>query len=167
VQYTANNVPVMALSNFSSLKTIYPALKGIALFDNIQIQPNVKLNIICWRKRELENYFAKPNILIKWAKLQVLKYPDINAAILGQKMEDAIKSFTPPAYLKDLTNIWWDTEKLSDNWLDKIFSEFYKSIKFPPGFYKRDYYQLIMLLSSEEIDGEIKEKLDLIFDTIK
>ena len=34
-------------------------------------------------------------------------------------------------------------------------------------FYKRDYYELIKLMKPNDIDSEITEKLDLIFETIK
>lgn len=167
VQYTANNVPLAALNNFSSLQTMFPALKGIAIFDNVVIQPNPKLSITCWEKREMENYFARPNVLVKWAKLQVYKHQQLNCNQLAKAMTDAIALFTPPAYLNDLNNAWWSTEKLSDNWLDKVFSEFYKSLNFPKGFFKRDYYHLISLLAPNEVDPEIITKLDLLNEVLQ
>ncbi|PGH37739.1 MAG: hypothetical protein CRN43_19350, partial [Candidatus Nephrothrix sp. EaCA] len=70
VQYTADNVPATAIRNFASLKEIFPQLKGLALFDNLpNLQDNPKLKIICWTRRELENYFARPDILYRHAEL--------------------------------------------------------------------------------------------------
>ncbi len=75
-------------------------------------------------------------------------------------MNDAIVAFTPPAYLLDLNDAWWTTEKITDNWLDKIFPAFYKNIGLPQNFYKRDYYELIMIMDPKTVSKEIVEKLD-------
>jgi ABC-type Mn2+/Zn2+ transport system ATPase subunit len=168
VQYTSDNVPTTAINNFSTLKDMFPSLKGTALFDYLpNLQSNPKLNVYCWQKREIENYFARPNLLIKWAKLQTVKHKTFNVSILEQAMQKAITDLTAPIYLNDLKNTWWDTEKMTDNWLDKIFPEFYKNIHLPQSFYKRDYYQLIMIMQPSEIDSEINEKLDLLLKILK
>jgi hypothetical protein len=56
---------------------------------------------------------------------------------------------------------------MSTNWLDLIFSEFYKRIGMPIDFRKRDYYELIKLLEKSEIDTEIIECLDAIYAMLK
>ncbi|RPH33196.1 MAG: AAA family ATPase [Bacteroidales bacterium] len=163
VQYTADNVPGTAINNFASLQEIFPQLKGLALFDNLpNLQENPKLKVICWTRRELENYFAKPDILYLFAKLLGDKYTAIGSAKLVETMEQTVKDSTVPLYLKDLSHDWWHKAKLSDDWLDVIFPEFYKRIGLPQDFYKRDYYQLIMLMKPEHIDKEVLEKLDII-----
>jgi len=168
VHYTSDNVPGNAINNYSTLKDIFNELKGIALFDNIpNLQSNPKLKVICWKKREIENYFAKPDLLISWAKLQVVKHPGFSAANMETAMKKAINDLTAPIYLNDYKNSWWDTEKLTDNWLDKIFPQFYQNIGLAQSFYKRDYYQLIMLMQPAQIDNEIKEKLDLLMTVLK
>ncbi len=69
--------------------------------------------------------------------------------------------------MRELYNDWWNDTKLSDEWLDKIFPEFYKQLNIPQDFYKRDYYQLISLLNKEDIPTEISEKLDIIYQVLK
>ncbi len=161
VQYTSNNVPGMAVSNFTSLQEIFPELKGLALFDNISPTPhNPRLKIICWTRRELENYFARPMALTRHAKLLSYKYPSIGSAQMIKTMEETIKDMTAPIHLKDLKHEWWYKAKLSDEWLDIIFNEFYKRIGIPQDFYKRNYYQLISLMKPQEVHDEITEKLD-------
>lgn len=169
VCYTANNVPNTAVANYVALKEIYSTLKGLALFDRIDknlddIKP---LKVICWEKRELENYFAKPNLLIKHAKLLCNKYTSFTPKQMEDKMNQAIQDYTQPAYLKDLYNDWWDNTKLSDEWLDKIFPEFYKQLNIPSDFFKRDYYKLISLMDIKDIPKEISDKLDDIYDLLK
>ena len=168
VQYTSDNVPSTAINNFASLQEIFPELKGLALFDNIPNLPeNPKLKIICWTRREIENFFARPKILTRHAKLLAFKYPSIGSEELIKIMEETIKDSTAPLYLKDLKNEWWYKAKLSDEWLDIIFAEFYKRIGVPQDFFKRNYFQLISLIRPEEIHGEVTEKLDAIYDLLK
>ena len=168
VQYTADNVPGTAINNFASLQEIFVELKGLALFDNLPgLQDNPKLKIICWTRRELENYFAKPEILYRHAELLGHKYPAIGSKKLVEIMKQTVQDSTVPIYLKDIEHEWWQKAKLSDDWLNVIFPEFYKRIGFPQDYYKRDYYQLIMLMKPEEINIEIREKLDIIFKLLK
>jgi hypothetical protein len=82
-------------------------------------------------------------------------------------MQECIELLTTPLYLKDLNHPWWKDAKLSSDWLDLIFPEFYKRLNLPQDFYKRDYYQLINLLELKNIDNEITENLDLLYEVIK
>lgn len=169
VQYTALNVPNAAISNFVAIQEFFPELKGLALFDQLDSNSlrNPKLKIISWKKREIENYFANPEALLRHARLLGNKYPLIGVQKMETAMKQAIQNFTIPAYLNDLRNPFWNNEKLSDKWLDLIFPEFYRLISLPQDFFKRDYYQLIKVLKKEEVDIEIKEKLDDIFEVLK
>ena len=168
VQYTADNVPNTAVNNYVSLSAIFPELKGLALFDNLpNLKPNPKLQIICWHKRELENYFAKPDVLLKHAKQLASKFPNLGTDAVVEMMQQSITNLTPPMYINDLKHEWWDKTKLSDEWLEVIFSEFYKKLGIPIDFYKRDYYKLIHLMEVHDIPNEISDKLDIIYELIK
>jgi len=161
VDYTSDNVPGTAISRFVALQEIYPQLKGIALFDRLpNYQDNPRLPLMCWSKRELENYFARPNLLLRHAQLLGHKYPQFTSIHLRTTMDQTIANFTIPAYLNDLSNEWWNNAKLSDEWLDLIFPEFYSRINLIQDFYKRDYYNLIALMDPRDIDPEVKQKLD-------
>jgi ABC-type cobalamin/Fe3+-siderophores transport system ATPase subunit len=161
VDYTSDNVPGTAISRFVSLQEIFPQLKGVALFDRIpNFQDNPRLPLMCWTKRELENYFARPNLLLRHAQLIAYKYPQFTSIQLRGIMEQTISNFTIPAYLNDLKNNWWNDAKLSDEWLDLIFPEFYNKIGLTQDFFKRDYYSLIGLMDVNDIDPEVRQKLD-------
>jgi len=119
------------------------------------------------QKRGLENYFATPNLLMKHAKLLQMEYPQFSQQELEQAMQQAISDYTLPAYLKNLSDEWWNTEKLSDKWLDKIFPAFYKQLGVNFGLnFKKNYYQLISLLDKKDISNEISEKLDIIYELL-
>ncbi len=166
--YTSNNVPSTAIQRFNALKEFFPALKGMALFDRIEknVDEIKALKIVSLKKRELENYFAKPSILIKFSGLLNAKHTHLKITDLENAMQESINLCTLPLYLNNLEHEWWNNAKLSSDWLDLIFPEFYKKLGLPQDFYKRDFYQLIDLLTIEEIDYEIITHLDLIYETI-
>lgn len=129
--------------------------------------PAGPLAVQWWQKRELENYFARPDVLIRHAGSLAVKHPSFSSEQLQKMMKNVVEENTTPAALRDLSNNFWDSAKLSDDWLDIIFPEFYKRLNLPQHFYKRDYYQLISLLQPNEIDPEIAEKLNAIVSTLQ
>ncbi len=48
---------------------------------------------------------------------------------------------------------------------DRIFRVFFKEIKLPLSFRKRDYHLLTGFLSKQQIDQEVVQKLDAIVET--
>lgn len=169
VQYTGDNVPNTAVQNFVALKEFFPDLKGLALFDRIDknAEDIKSLKVVYWKRREIENYFATPELLLQHAKLLSFKHTHIESTLLVKTMQDCINLCTLPLYLQDLNHQWWKDAKLSSDWLDLIFPEFYKKLNLPQDFYKRDYFQLINLIPVANIDREIVENLDLLYNTIK
>ncbi len=108
--------------------------------------------VLIWRKRELENYFCTPEVLIRWAEskaatLFTSHYPEI--------INKCISDFTAPQFVRDRKNVWWNDEKLGD-WAENIFREFYKRIHQPLLMRKSNFHELIYLLKKNEIDAEIK-----------
>ncbi len=169
VNYTSNNLPKMAVSNFVPLQTIYEGLRGLALFDRISIPRDIpkNLKVICWQRRELENYFASPELLIKHAKLLQYQYPTRSQKELTEAMQETISEYTTPVYLKHRDDAWWNDAKLSDDWLDKIFPAFYDRLQINVGKnFKQEYYRLIVLMEPEDIPNEITEKLDALHDVL-
>lgn len=164
--YTADNLPKNAQNNFHGLRNLIPDLKGIALFDRLEkeIQPDPYLNIMQWKKREIENYFAFPEVLLRWANSLVeptlfLNYSDI--------MQDCINDNTTPANLKNRKNEWWNNCKMSDDYLPQIFSNFFQKQNQSVTFNKGRYYELIDFLLYDEIEPEVSEKLDSIHFVLK
>jgi len=138
VQYTGDNVPNTAVQNFKSLKEFFPDLKGLTLSDKIDknIEGTKALQVVHWKRRELENYFATPEILLKHTSLMHVKHNNFESKQLRKIMQDCIELCTLPSYLNDLNHNWWKEAKLSSDWLDLIFPEFYKRLSLPQDFYK-------------------------------
>ena len=159
------NIPGEAFSRFQAIKLIEPSLKGICLFDRLSrnASDDDPMPVMQWKKREFENYFTTTEILMRWAaantySLFTSNYPDIIRA--------CIQDLTPPIYLNDTNNSWWSDTKLGD-WAEEIFREFSKRTNQPMVMRKSNFNELILLLRPEEVDPEIKEKLDALYEIVK
>jgi hypothetical protein len=138
----------------------------LAIFDKLDRQndPSDPFPILQWTKRELENYFCLPFLIQRWADTESSK--SLFTQQFGQVMRACISDLTPPQYLRDLKDKWWSTEKIGD-WAESVFQEFYKRTEQPIGMRKGSFHELIFLLKPEEIDKEIIEILDALYQIIK
>jgi AAA15 family ATPase/GTPase len=159
------NIPAEAYRRFNSLKLIKPDLKGLALFDRLQVNvnPDSPLKVLQWNMRELENYFCTPEILLRWAKSKSI---DLFTQSYEKIMKDVIEDVFPKLYLDNPDDEFWKNEKMSE-WTERIFIEFYKRIEQPLNMRKGNFHELIQLLKPEEVHPEIVEKLDAIYEVIK
>lgn len=165
VDFIENNVPGEAFNRFKPLQMINSRIKGLAIFDNIAYEKNhddAALKVRFWSRRELENYFCFPEVLIRWAENQMkdsFGQTNIFRQTWPEQMEKVIEDLTAPVYLKDRKHDWWKKEKLGD-WAEGIFREFYNRLQMPMEVRKGTFYQLIPFVKSEEIDQEIRLALD-------
>ena len=167
VKFIEHNRSNTAIGHFEDIQRVCHDfnLKGLAIFDNIKVPQSQTLKIICWKKKEIENYFAKPNILCAYAKSLNNKFSHITPKELANHMEESIREATVPIYLHNMDDKWWNENKQSE-WLDTVFTQFYKKIKVSKNFYKGKYHQLIKYMKKEEIDKEVTEKLNEIHKII-
>jgi AAA15 family ATPase/GTPase len=165
VETVEGNIPAEAVSRFSAIKLIEPDLKGLCIFDRLERNnnPDDLLPVLQWSKKELENYFCTPEILIRWAKRNSNTLFTTNYPIV---MEQCISDFTAPQYLKNRQDSWWFDEKLSE-WAENIFREFSARVNQPLLMRKSNFHELVLLLKPKEIDNEIIEKLNAIYEVIK
>jgi len=68
----------------------------------------------------------------------------------------------PPMALRDPNNAWWSNVKATDEFLDPLFERFFREIGLPNLMRKTDYHVLARYVLPEDIDPEIREKLDAI-----
>ena len=166
IVYTADNVPKTAKNNFHGLRPLIHDLKGMAIFDRLgrKIQEDPYLKIVQWKKREIENYFAFPEVLIRWAKS--FGEPDLFRNYL-KIMQESIEENTTPANLKNRNSDWWNNCKMSDDYLPSIFNSFYEKLGQPMTFNKGRYYELIKFIDDEDINIEIIEKLNSLYSILE
>lgn len=165
VKYVETNLPQKAREHFFGLREAKQNLVGIAIFDRLdrELAQEGPLVEMMWRRREIENYICFPDTLIKFA---VHGLPD---DLLGysekqtreQAMRDSIDEVTKALKIlgKDPLS---EYIKVTDDFFDPLFRDFYQRLKLPLQLRKSDYHILARLVPSEKLDSEIKEKLDAI-----
>lgn len=165
IDHIENNIPSLAFERFKALKIVEPGLKGICLFDRLhrQSQQEDPVPVLQWHKRELENYFITPEVLIQWAQAQAtdlfsVHYPNI--------MDECIQSVTPPLYLSERNHTWWNDHKMGD-WAEEVLTLFFKKINQPVSLRKASFHTLIAYVDTAQVSPEITDKLDAIYEVIK
>ncbi len=165
VEYTSDNVPASARKIFHGLRdSLKGELKGFALFDRIdkKIDDQI-LPIKVFTKREIENYLKLPDVLVRWA----VNFGENNLFVNYEaSMTDCINDNTIPAMLKNPDDERWSELKVSDEYIPQIIECFFKKLEIRNILPKGRYYELIPFMKPEEIDQEIKDLLDNMYEKI-
>jgi len=161
VKYVGN-IPGDARSHFYGLKEAVKDLRGIAIYDRIEkpLQDD-DLCEMAWTRREIENYLPLPEVIERYFDVQprtlfTTKDPDM--------MREIIRDEVPPAALKDKNHDFWINTKMSEEFLERVFKRFAKRRNIPVPLDKKDYHLLIRYAKPEEIQEEVREKLNKILD---
>lgn len=164
VWYIHSNTYYESVHIFEAFHTFFPELKGLAVFDRLKnVNQNPKMEIISLRKRELENYFAIPEVLYRYAE-SLSERQGVEKIQLRKWMEDSVADNTIPAMLKNMDDVRWSEIKMSDDWLDVIMPDFNNKLPHPYNGknFKTNYYQLVQFADAKCIDKEISVVLDKI-----
>jgi hypothetical protein len=166
VDYVKNNVPQMARDSFNGLREAKGDLVGVAIFDRLEknLMVGAPLREFMWRRRELENYVTSREALLRVAQAgqtddlfgiaeATRRQETMNACI--DELENALRITGKPSP-------WSHDIKVTDDFLDPLFKNYYARLGVPQLIYKRDYHILATHLAVAEIDPEITEKLDAI-----
>ena len=156
------NQPSLVRTHFFGLREAKTDLVGIAIFDRLERPLPDELGAVglTWRKREIENYLCTPRVLSAYAS--ATSGGALFAASWVGKMEEIIADMVPPMALRDPNNAWWSNVKATDEFLDPLFERFFREIGLPNLMRKTDYHVLARYVLPEDIDPEIREKLDAI-----
>lgn len=170
VKYVETNLPQRARDHFGGLSEAKNDLVGIAIFDRLdkKLQATDTLVEMMWRRREIENYFCREDVLLAYARHD---QPDdlfgrTEAERREQTMREAIEEVTKLLEIDDLAP-WSPDVKATDEVFDRVFKLFFKKLGLPLQLRKSEYHVLASLMPREELDGEITEKLDAIVTVAK
>ena len=123
-----------------------------------------------WKRREIENYLCYPEVLNRYAEsVDESKFEGPLFAVAERDrrrklMEECIKDLVPPVALRDRADPWWVDTKMSDNFLDRLFENYFGRLGLPNLMRKSDYHELARLVPTDMIDQEVIEKLDAIVE---
>jgi sorbitol-specific phosphotransferase system component IIA len=160
------NLPQRARQHFHGLREAKSDLAGVAIFDRLERELPTEAPLVeaMWSRREIENYFCTQDVLMAFAGHG---QPDdlfgkAEADRRQQVMGEAIAQVTTALELLSKPSPWSPDCKVSDDFLDPLFKEFSKRLALPIVLRKSTYCDLVRFLPSDQIDPEIRKKLDLI-----
>ena len=117
-----------------------------------------------WKRREIENYFAFPEILEEYCEQGFSD--DLFSSADNEKrkrvMRSCIQRIVPPIALENRDDSWWLNTKMSEDFLDRVFDLYFKELGLPNSFRKTNYHQLVLLMQKEEVLPEVGVILDTI-----
>ena len=165
VWYMGNQMS-KASEHFYALQEAVPGLKGLAISDydaNAPIGNERGLEKIVWERKEIENYLPLPEILNDYIAHEMSGDGESlplfhNNDVMSQLIQGRI----PPVALDDKNDSWWIKTKMSDDFLDIVFGEYFKRMGMPMLMTKGSYHLLLQFAKPEQIHKEVKEKLDKI-----
>jgi len=167
VFYLGNNKPQEARDHFQGLREAKSNLAGIALFDRLdkELHTGSALTERMWRRREIENYITTPASLRAYVQ-QGLRGNDLideaerktRLATLEQCVEELVSALR----VTQKPDPWGAEIKVTDDFLDPLFTNYYQRLGIPQQTFKRDYHGLADGIPVEEIPEEVIEMLDII-----
>ncbi len=167
VHYVANQ-PRKAKEHFYGLREAKAHLAGIALYDRLEQQApaDPHLRHVVWQRREMENYLCTRETLLAFAEAKGSEQQgELFGAPWRTAMEESIAEIESALAALGRPSPWGHDIKASDEFLDPVFRRFYERLGLPNLMRKTDYHTLAPFVPAEALDGEIREKLDLIAET--
>ncbi len=161
------NVPQKARDHFFGLREAREGLFGIAIYDRLErgLHEGSVLREVMWDRREIENYFCREDVLMRWAGQH--EPEDLLGHAEAQRrapaMRWAIEEVTKLLEIDDKSP-WSDEVKATDEVLDRIFRLIFKKLQLPLSLRKSDYHALASLMRREHINPDVVRKLDAIVE---
>ena len=78
-------------------------------------------------------------------------------------MIECLVDAIPPRAYRDRNDRWWSETKMSDDFLEPLFADFFKKSGQKILLNKGGYYEIARYIHPEEIEPEVIEKLDIIY----
>ena len=169
MHYVGNN-PGAVSSHYHGLREALPDLKGAALFDRLESAPDVKpVACLTWRRREIENYLCSPATLEAYVLASVQTDFGETPLLMQSEtekrmtaMHEAIAEITEAMEKLGKGSPWGADTKASNDFLTPLFRAYFQKTRFPNAMAKKSFYELARHVPANEIDPEIREKLEAI-----
>ncbi|CAI8049969.1 Dihydroxy-acid dehydratase [Geodia barretti] len=162
VSYVENQ-PSRARNHYFGLREAIPELKGLALFDRLEMTTDGggALEIHTWQRREIENYFCTRSMLEAYAQASAEADSQGPLFAVGEKprriqaMSDSITEIEGAMFTLGQGSPWDAEVKVSDIFLTPLFRNYFKKLDLPNLMNKKDFYELANYIPAQEISPEI------------
>lgn len=167
VNYLGSNQPQEARHHFQGLREAKPDLVGIAVFDRLdrELHAGSALTERMWKRREIENYLVSPESLTGFVNLGLAEDDLVDQAERHNRTEimlSCIAEMVGALKVARRPDPWGPDIKVTDEFLDPLFENFYQRLGTPQQTYKRDYHALADAMPVAQIDPEVIQMLDTI-----
>lgn len=169
VHYVGNQ-PQAARRHFHGIREAVPALLGMALFDRLQrdTPDDERLELLTWRRREIESYLCTRGTLEAFARSSAMR--EVPGALLGAAeaesrsvaMASAVSEIEGALLALGKGSPWSADIKAGDEVLEPLFKNYYRRLGLPNPMAKKSFYELARHIPVDDIDDEVKNKLDAI-----
>ena len=168
VDYVANQ-PAKARERFYGLREAKTDLVGFCLFDRIsdELQKRPELTEYAWKRCEIENYIVyDKQVLIDWVWAEAPQHTEgqLFAVNWVSIMEDTIKEIEDALVTLGKGSPWSLDVKVSTDFLDPLFTSFFKKLELPNLIKKTNYHTLVQFVEPDQIDPEVTDVLDGILE---
>ena len=167
VIYLGGNRPQEARDHFQGLREAKPDLVGMALFDRLEreLHAGSQLTERMWQRREIENYLVTPEALRIFVRQGVAGDDLFSSAECDRRLEAlalCVAELEAAFKVARRPNPWGPDFKVTDEFLDPLFENYFQRLGTPQQIFKRDYHGLADAIPVEQIDAEVAAVLDVI-----
>ena len=152
---------------YHSLKEALPTLRGVALFDRLVGADIIPVECLIWEHREDRELCCTRGTLEAFARASAMEdapRPVFTAAEANRRLEpmrQAIDDIESALNALGKGAPWSADIKASDEFLDSLFTPCFDKLGLLNLFAKKNFYDLAEHVYDNEIDQEIREKLDV------
>lgn len=165
VVYLGSNKPQEARDHFHGLREAKPDLVGFALFDRLNKELHVgsALTERMWTRREIENYLVTPESLNAFVTRDLRADDLIDEAERARRLDllqMCIEELVAALRVARRDDPWGPDTKVTDEFLDPLFENYFQRLGTPQQIFKRDYHGLADGIPLEQLDSELSLQLD-------
>jgi hypothetical protein len=169
-----SNKPGDARSHFEAMREAMPGIPGLAIFDRLP-NPDTQLSTMCglreetWKRREIENYLVTRESLLAYVTSELDTDDLFSTAERARRikiMNECIAELENALKVTRKSSPWSADIKVTDDFLDPLFVNYYQRLGTPQLTYKRDYHGLAETVPLNQLDAEIDAVLDAVADTV-
>jgi len=172
VHYVGNQ-PKKAANHYHGLREALPDLRGVAILDRLESDPPEMqpVTLLLWRKREIENYLCTRATLEAYVAASTrtdLPGPLFVPTETSKRMDamrESIDEITRAMETLGTGSPWDADTRVSGDFLTPLFRTYSRKLGVPDLMAKKSFYELAEHVPEDEIDPEIREKLDAIVRT--
>ena len=156
-------MPTKVSEHFHGLRAAQPALRAFAVFDRLDRDLPDGFTVRChlWGRREIENYVASRDILLRFAA-------GSDSDDLVSRAEAETRTAAMKAALDDIEtgfrllrrDPWSVNEKVASEVLEPLFAGYYERLGISNHMQKSNYHRLVEHMTVADIPAEMIEALD-------